>query len=123
MKDEATSDIDDRPRHVAIAVPLRAVERNRRVAATVLAGGFAYRIFLWLLPFGLIVGGGLGLADARSTEDAVEGGGIPAAVSNAVGDAALIVPLVSRPHATNREGESRGGERHRRSITRPGRQR
>ena len=105
LKDKAMSDIDDRPpasagirdkdtdagareRHVAIAVPLRAVERNRRVAATVLAGGFAYRIFLWLLPFGLIVGGGLGLADARSTEDAVEGGGIPAAVSNAIGDAA-----------------------------------
>jgi uncharacterized BrkB/YihY/UPF0761 family membrane protein len=75
-------------RHVAIAVPLRAVERNRRVAATVLAGGFAYRIFLWLLPFGLILGGGLGLADAGSTEDAIDGGGIPAAVTNAVGDAA-----------------------------------
>jgi membrane protein len=74
-------------RHVALAVPLRAVERNRRVAATVLAGGFAYRIFLWLLPFGLILGGGLGLADAGGTEDAVEGGGIPAAVTNAIGDA------------------------------------
>jgi membrane protein len=74
-------------RHVALAVPLRAVERNRRVAATVLAGGFAYRIFLWLLPFGLILGGGLGLADAGSTEEAVEGGGIPAAVTNAIGDA------------------------------------
>jgi membrane protein len=75
-------------RHVAIAVPLRAVERNRRVAATVLAGGFAYRIFLWLLPFGLILGGGLGLSNADSTEDAIEGGGIPGAVTNAVGDAA-----------------------------------
>jgi uncharacterized BrkB/YihY/UPF0761 family membrane protein len=88
MKDEAMSNTDDRQRHVAIAVPLRAVERNRRVAATVLAGGFAYRIFLWLLPFGLIVGGGLGFADAAGTEDAVEGGGIPAAISNAIGDAA-----------------------------------
>ena len=27
-------------RHVALAVPIRAVERNRRVAASVLAGGF-----------------------------------------------------------------------------------
>jgi uncharacterized BrkB/YihY/UPF0761 family membrane protein len=78
----------ERERHVAIAVPLRAAERNRRVAATVLAGGFAYRIFLWLLPFGLILGGALGLADADSTEDAVEGGGLPAAVTNAIGDAA-----------------------------------
>ena len=75
-------------RHVALAVPLRAVERNRRVAATVLAGGFAYRIFLWLLPFGLIVGGALGFADADGTEEAVQGGGLPGAVTNAIGDAA-----------------------------------
>jgi hypothetical protein len=42
-------------KHVALAVPLRAAERNRRVAASVLAGGLAYRVFLWLLPFGLLV--------------------------------------------------------------------
>jgi uncharacterized BrkB/YihY/UPF0761 family membrane protein len=76
-----------RERHVAVAVPLRAVERNRRVAASVLAGGFAYRVFLWLLPFGLILGGALGFADAKSTEDAVAGGGLPGAITNAIGDA------------------------------------
>ena len=75
-------------RHVAVAVPLRAVERNKRVAATVLAGGLAYKLFLWLLPFGLVVGGALGLSNADSTEEAVEGGGLPGAVSNAIGDAA-----------------------------------
>ena len=75
-------------RHIALAVPLRAVERNRRVAASVLAGGFAYRLFLWLLPFGLILGGALGFMNARSTEDAVQGGGLPGAITNAVGDAA-----------------------------------
>ncbi len=74
--------------HVALAVPLRAVERNKRVAATVLAGGLAYKLFLWLLPFGLVVGGALGLSNADSTEEAVEGGGIPGAISNAIGDAA-----------------------------------
>ena len=74
-------------RHVALAVPIRAVERNRRVAASVLAGGLAYRLFLWLLPFGLIVGGALGLSNANDTEDAVEGGGVPGAISNAIGDA------------------------------------
>jgi membrane protein len=104
FKHEAVSDIDDRPPdpadsgdkapdadggdlHVALAVPLRAAERNRRVAASVLAGGFAYRLFLWLLPFGLIVGGALGLSDADSTEEAVDGGGLPGAVTNAIGDA------------------------------------
>ena len=74
-------------RHVALAVPIRAAERDRRVAGSVLAGGVAYRLFLWLLPFGLIVGGALGLSNASDTEDAVEGGGVPAAVSNAIGDA------------------------------------
>ena len=75
-------------RHIAVAVPIRAVQRNQRIAASVLAGGFAYRIFLWLLPFALVVGGALGLSDADSTEDAVERGGLPGAVTNAVGDAA-----------------------------------
>ena len=74
-------------RHVSLAVPLRAAERNRRVAASVLAGGLAYRLFLWLLPFGLIVGGALGLMNAHSVKDAVATGGLPEAVSNAIGDA------------------------------------
>jgi uncharacterized BrkB/YihY/UPF0761 family membrane protein len=74
-------------RHVALAVPLRAAERNRRVAASVLAGGFAYRLFLWLLPFALLLGGALGFMNAQNTEDAVAGGGLPGAVTNAVGDA------------------------------------
>jgi membrane protein len=82
----APASLEDR--NIAVAVPIRAVERNRRVAATVLAGGLAYRIFLWLLPFGLVVGGGLGLSNADSTEDAVSRGGLPGAVTNAVGDAA-----------------------------------
>ena len=75
-------------RHIAVAVPIRAVERNRRVASSVLAGGFAYRIFLWLLPLGLVLGGALGLSNAESTEDAVDTGGLPGAITNAVGDAA-----------------------------------
>ena len=82
------SPLDLADRNIAVAVTIRAVERNRRVAATVLAGGFAYRIFLWLLPFGLLVGGALGLSNANSTEDAVSRGGLPGAVTNAVGDAA-----------------------------------
>ena len=75
-------------RHVSLAVPFRAAERNRRVAASVLAGGIAYRLFLWLLPFGLIVGGALGLMDADSTEEAVASGGLPAAVVDVIGDVA-----------------------------------
>ena len=75
-------------RHLSLAVPFRAAERNRRVAASVLAGGFAYRLFLWLLPLGLILGGALGLMDADSTEEAVASGGLPAAVVDVIGDVA-----------------------------------
>jgi uncharacterized BrkB/YihY/UPF0761 family membrane protein len=75
-------------RHASVAVPFRAMERNQGVAASVLAGGLAYRLFLWLLPFGLIVGGVLGLGDAASIEDAVASGGLPGAVVDAIGDIA-----------------------------------
>jgi uncharacterized BrkB/YihY/UPF0761 family membrane protein len=74
--------------HASVAVPFRAADRNRRVAASVLAGGFAYRLFLWLLAFGLVVGGALGLGDAEGTEQAVASGGLPAAVVNVIGDIA-----------------------------------
>jgi uncharacterized BrkB/YihY/UPF0761 family membrane protein len=73
-------------RHLSLAVSFRAAERNRRVAASVLAGGLAYRVFVWLLPFGLVLGGALGLLNAESTEAAVAAGGLPAAVVDAIGD-------------------------------------
>jgi uncharacterized BrkB/YihY/UPF0761 family membrane protein len=75
-------------RHASVAIPFRAAERNQRVAASVLAGGLAYRLFLWLLPFGLIVGGALGLGDADSLEEAVATGGLPQAIVDAIGDIA-----------------------------------
>jgi uncharacterized BrkB/YihY/UPF0761 family membrane protein len=74
--------------HVSLAVPFRAAERNRRVASSVLAGGVAYRLFLWLVPFGLVTGGLLGLGDASDIEATASGGGLPAAVVAAIGDVA-----------------------------------
>jgi uncharacterized BrkB/YihY/UPF0761 family membrane protein len=74
--------------HVTVAVPFRAAERTQRVAAGVLSGGIAYRLFLWLLPVGLILGGALGLGDADDIQEAVAKGGLPAAVVDAIGDVA-----------------------------------
>ena len=74
--------------HVTVAVPFRAAERTQRVAAGVLSGGIAYRLFLWLLPIGLILGGALGLGDADGIQDAVATGGLPAAVVDALGEVA-----------------------------------
>jgi uncharacterized BrkB/YihY/UPF0761 family membrane protein len=75
-------------RHASVAVPLRAMEHNRGVAANVLSGGVAYRLFLWLLPFALVVGGALGLGDAEGVHEAVASGGLPAAVVDMIGDIA-----------------------------------
>jgi membrane protein len=77
-----------RTKDVSLAVPFRAARRNSRVAASVLAGGVAYRLFLWLVPFGLVVGGLLGLGNADDIEEALAGGGLPGAVVNAIGDGA-----------------------------------
>ena len=64
-------------RHVSIAVPFRAAERNRRFAASVLAGGIAYRLFSWLAPAVLLIGGVLGFGDSQSIEDSAAEGGLP----------------------------------------------
>lgn len=75
-------------RHVSIAVPFRAMERNRRFAASVLAGGIAYRLFSWLAPAVLLLGGVLGLGDSQSIEDSAGEGGLPRAVVEAIAAAA-----------------------------------
>jgi membrane protein len=82
----ATSRVETaRERHLSIALPFRVVEREARVAASVLAGGFAYKLFLWLLPLGLILGGVFGISNTSSAEEAVRGG-LVAAVINSIGD-------------------------------------
>ena len=62
------------------------LERESRVAASVLAGGLAYKLFLWLLPFGLILGGVFGINNTNDIEDAIHSGGLVGAVINTIGD-------------------------------------
>ena len=76
---------DASTRHLTVATSFRAAEQNRRVAAAVLAGGFAYRIFFWLLAFGLVGGGALGFFQGDSLDDALDRAGIPGAVVESVG--------------------------------------
>lgn len=59
-----------------------AAERELRAAGGLLAGGVAYRLFLWLVPFGLVLATLLGYwieYDSGSAEDAAEEFGIGAA--------------------------------------------
>jgi uncharacterized BrkB/YihY/UPF0761 family membrane protein len=77
-----------RPRHGTIDVSFAAVDRDRRIAAGVLAGGIAFRIFLWTLPLALTVAGVLGLVDAAAAKRGAESLGITGAGATAVQDAA-----------------------------------
>ena len=75
-----------RERHATVAVPFRIMERESRVAASVLAGGFAYKLFLWLLPFGLLLGGVFGINNSNDVEESIRGGGLVGAAVNTIGD-------------------------------------
>ena len=59
----------ERGRHASVDVGFRTVERQRRVAAMVLAGGIAYRIFFWLLALSVVVSGVLGFFDPDAVAD------------------------------------------------------
>jgi uncharacterized BrkB/YihY/UPF0761 family membrane protein len=74
--------------HATVETGFRIVERDRQVAAMVLAGGIAYRIFFWLLSLALVIGGILGLFDPNGVEDAVHRQGISVGLAGAISVAA-----------------------------------
>jgi uncharacterized BrkB/YihY/UPF0761 family membrane protein len=66
-----------------------AFERDRTHGAALLAGGLAYRIFLWLLPAVLFVVSAFGIAadvSERSPTELARSAGISAALASAVAD-------------------------------------
>lgn len=79
-----------RARHVSVRIAYEAYERDRRQAGALLAGGLAYRLFLWLLPAALFAVAVLSLfAEATSTtpEEAAEATGLGAALAVTVATA------------------------------------
>lgn len=58
-----------RPRVPSVDATLSAYERDRDRAGFLLAGALAYRLFLWLLPFTLVIVGGLGFLEASSHDE------------------------------------------------------
>jgi uncharacterized BrkB/YihY/UPF0761 family membrane protein len=77
-----------RETHTSVDVGFRAAERQRRVAAMVLAGGIAYRIFFWLLGVSVLVGGVLGLLDPDGLQSALESSGSGVWMADAVASVA-----------------------------------
>ena len=73
-----------RESHASVDVGFRTAERQRRVAAMVLAGGIAYRIFFWLLALSVVIGGVLGFFDPNGVQKALENQGVASWAASAV---------------------------------------
>jgi uncharacterized BrkB/YihY/UPF0761 family membrane protein len=80
-----------RERHASVDTSFQIFERDQRVAASVLAGGIAYRLFFWSLPVALIAGGVLGFTSPGTAEEIAEDSGFTGAAVDAVGESAADV--------------------------------
>lgn len=80
-----------RARHASVRLAYAAFESDRKQAGALLAGGIAYRLFLWLLPTALLLVGLVGLVadfSSRSPERVAQDAGFGAALAVTVSQAA-----------------------------------
>src|SRR5436305_1857978 len=78
---------EERGRHGWLDATFEVVDRDSEVAGGIIAGALAYRLFIWLLPAGLVFVGGIGVvADAlsNSTKQVGTNLGIGGIVSNSL---------------------------------------
>jgi uncharacterized BrkB/YihY/UPF0761 family membrane protein len=91
-RDEASRRLDEvRHQSTLVDIALEAGELDRRRAGSLLAGGIAFRVFLWLLPAALFVAALAGLVRPS-------GGASPDSVARSLGLAASVASTVE--HAT-----------------------
>ncbi len=75
---------------LSVRVAVQTFNRDRRFAGGLLAGGLAFRLFLWLLPFSLVVVallGGVSSGWNQPASDLAENAGLSAAVAGTVAKA------------------------------------
>jgi uncharacterized BrkB/YihY/UPF0761 family membrane protein len=58
----------ERTHHSSVDAVFEMVDRDAEVAGGIIAGALAYRLFIWLLPLGLVAVVGLGIAADASSE-------------------------------------------------------
>ncbi len=89
-RDQAARHVDDlRKRSSLVDAALEAGDVDRRRAGSLLAGGIAFRVFLWLLPAALLAAAIVGLV--RPT-----GGASPERVAQSLGLAASVASTVEK---------------------------
>jgi uncharacterized BrkB/YihY/UPF0761 family membrane protein len=59
---------EERGRHGSVDAAFQVADRDGEVGGGIIAGALAYRLFIWLLPFGLVFIGGLGVIAGASSE-------------------------------------------------------
>ncbi|HET9248829.1 MAG TPA: YhjD/YihY/BrkB family envelope integrity protein, partial [Actinomycetota bacterium] len=70
IQDRARTEFERaRERHVSVRLAVEAFESDRRRAGGLLAGGLAYRVFLWQIPLALFLVSALGLVTELSGDD------------------------------------------------------
>src|SRR5262245_52264192 len=81
----------ERGRHGSLDAVFEMVDRDVEVGGGIIAGALAYRLFIWLLPFALVLVAGLGFAaDAasKSPQAAAKSLGLAGLVSKSIAGAA-----------------------------------
>src|SRR5262249_21839950 len=74
----------ERARNDALDALYELVDRDSEVGGGIIAGALAYRLFIWLLPFALVLVAGLGIASdaaSRSPDQAAKSLGLAGLVS------------------------------------------
>lgn len=77
-----------RETHQSVDVGFRLADRDKRVAAGVLAGGVAYRLFFWLIALSVLVTGAFGFATGAWLARVLETMGVPPVAAEVMADIA-----------------------------------
>ena len=85
-----------RREHRSVDAVYTMADRDIEIGGGIMAGALAYRIFIWLLPFALVLVGGIGIAADVSSES-------PASAARSLG----LQGIVSNSVAQASEGSSR----------------
>ena len=83
-----------RERHASVRLAVQAFESDRKRAGALLAGGLAYRVFLWQIPLALFLVSALGLATELSGDD-------PADLARKTGMTAALAGAISQAVAAS----------------------
>ncbi len=80
-----------RGKNESFRIAYEAYDRDRRHAGSLLAGGLAYRLFIWMVPMALVLSSALGVIaqySSHSTQEVAKSAGLAAALTAAVASAA-----------------------------------